>query len=115
MWGVALVALALSLAILKATPPTPEPRGARAFLLPFAIPVAIATIIVFIVTGIGVALIIVRDLVEQASGYVPHHVPGQPMPLSPGAGAAIAVALVLTLIVLLGCAYLASKPSHERQ
>ena len=115
MWGIAIIALVISLAILKATPPTPEPRGMRAFLLPFTLPIAVTSTIVLIVTGIGVVLIVIREMVEQASGYVPHHVPGEPLPLSPGAGAAIAVALVLTMAVLLGCAYLAAKPSHQHQ
>lgn len=115
MWGATIIALIISLAILKSAPVMPEPRGMRAFLLPFAIPLAVTSTIVLIVTGIGVALIVVREMVEQASGYVPHHVPGQPVPLSPGAGAAIAVALMLTLIVLLGCAYLAARPSHQHR
>ncbi len=115
MWGAAILALIISLALLKATPPSPEPRGTRAFLLPFALPIALTSTIILIVTGIGVVLIVVRGMVDQASGYVPHHVPGEPLPLSPGAGAAIAVALVLTIIILLGCAYLAAKPAHQHQ
>lgn len=107
-----MIALIVSLAILKSAPPTPEPRGMRAFLLPFAIPVAVTSVIVLIVTGIGTVLILVRETVEEASHYVPTHTPGE---VSPGAGAAIAVALVLALIILLGSAYLAAKPSHQHQ
>ncbi len=111
MWVASVVVLGVALAILRSAPPTTGPAGLRGFLVPFAIPLALVAVIVLLVSGIGTLLILVRQIVEQATGWT-GHAPGA---VSPGAGASIAVALALALIVLLGCAYLTARPVSERK
>ena len=103
LWAGAMVALIVSLAVIMSTKPQPEPRGARAFLLPFAIPLALASAIALTVTAVGSLLLTARGILDAGG----HYEPGE---LTPGAGAAIAIALVLSLAVLLVCAVLASRP-----
>ena len=105
MWGGAIVALIISLGIVLGARPHPEPRGAMAFLLPFAIPTALVCIIILIVSGIGSLLILAHAILNAGA-----HMEGE---ITPGSGAAIAIALILTLVVLLGSAVLASRPEDQ--